>query len=876
MKIFKKVFSLLIAVSMLLTSVNVMAGTYSATEVPEVGVIFSDDFEGHRDWWAAMSGDMKDAGYTNAYNWIGSSTTDRGKNGIIYADASDVGSLYSIKNSGTDVDVNSGVLKLSTSYYIPSGKAMPPTTSPYRVYFYTDSLSKNRIYHYSLEIATSWTTSPKFVFGTGLFSGRTPDSNATDVPVVAVDAAFDKWYDIETVIDYEAKTINYFVNGEKVCAMDISEAQFDLYAPVNSLTLAKAGASGTSGDHTAVYVDDYKIEKLGNEFSAMPDGYGKNYIDVKFSSKVSEISAGAIAIKNLADGQNLSVTDIKKASADTLRVYTAENVTAGQMYEVEFVSDVKSLYNASAKIAGGTKLLFTAKEGTVERTLLNYDFENGFDLEAALNSENIELFQNGWYDNADPYFRKDTAATLEESLFLKKSRDGNTYLEFEHDSLQAMRQNVQFNFADGIVAEKGILTTEFDYERAFKTPITDNYNASYADYNALAYPSRGHIGYFDNNITYRAVWDDGRVVISFPEDQLATRKSSYMTKFIHGGAYHSAWNSWGWGLYAGDNANLAVPSGTGEALATTNFGLCQCADKYECTCSGKKVHVKIETDLDNNEYKVYINGTLKGDYDFMPGNINDGIYSAFVLGASAVDQWKLFSEGSYFRIDNLVTTNTYEENYVENIKFTDYEGNETSFATTAKAGTNKITVELTREVDADAFADAISLTGADAKEVTVDGNVATITLANCLTAGTTYTLAVSKSAGIVADFAVMFTTDGGELKYAKPVIYVNDAVMSGTLGIINAEDTVKAVSEIINTTANDADYFIVLAAYNGDILKKIALTNSSLSADGAYRGNAVAEITADADFAGADTVKAFVFNNPTSIIPLTLPEILTK
>ena len=84
----KKFFSMLLAVSMLLTSVGVMAGTYEAETIPEVGVIFSDDFEDHRYWWAAMSDDMKAAGYSNAYNWIGSSTSDRGNNAVVYADSS--------------------------------------------------------------------------------------------------------------------------------------------------------------------------------------------------------------------------------------------------------------------------------------------------------------------------------------------------------------------------------------------------------------------------------------------------------------------------------------------------------------------------------------------------------------------------------------------------------------------------------------------------------------------------------------------------------------------------------------------------------------------------------------------------------------------
>jgi len=851
----KKFFSMLLAVSMLLTSVGVMAATYEAETIPEVGVIFSDDFEYEMNWWPEMEAEMKAAGYSNAYSWGGVSTADRGKVGQVAGDAAFC-AAYTVKD-----EINSGVLKLSTSYYIPSFTRPDNVNSEYRLYGSTFNSSGNPTYHYTLEVATSWAESPKLVFGEVHHGSYTPPSNGSEFEVEPRDLEFDTWYDVETVIDYEAKTVCYFLNGERVCVMNIAEAAFDTYLPVKIVEIYKANT--TLESDIRFYVDDIKIEKLGTDFSATIDGFGENYVDVKFVDDVSEGKTGTIAVKNLADGQNLAVTDISKVTADTLRISTEEEIVSGQMYELEFVSDVKSLYNERAKIASGTKLLFTAKTDKVVKTLLDYDFENNFDLEAAYASKDILFIDaSGDFDDGkDTVYEENAYDNIKEKLYTKKDEStNNTYLEFEHNSAQTQFDNIHFSFADDLEVSKGILEIEFDYARAYDDPIYDVNGVALTGHEAMANPSRSYLGFNNKSIADFTKNESCVLTYTVPTSEKANRNATYSQIFIYGA------NDWyeKWSLYGAREGDIG-------RLAPTDWGLLY---KMIENPNGKFMKVKMVIDLDNNTHKVYVDGELKGENNFIPGNTNDAIYDAFVMGAARYSSW--VKEGSYFRLDNIVATNSYTEKYVDNIKFTDYEGNETSFATTAKTGTNKITVELTDEVDAEAFANAISLTGVDAKEITVNGKVATIALENCLTPETTYTLSVSKTAGIANDFSVQFTTDKGEIKFAKPVIYVNDVVMSGTLGTVNAGDTVKAVSNIINTTANDAGYFILLAAYNGDVLTKVALTNSSLSAEGTYRGSAVAEITADADFAAADTVKAFVFNNPTSIIPLTLPEILTK
>ena len=160
------------------------------------------------------------------------------------------------------------------------------------------------------------------------------------------------------------------------------------------------------------------------------------------------------------------------------------------------------------------------------------------------------------------------------------------------------------------------------------------------------------------------------------------------------------------------------------------------------------------------------------------------------------------------------------------------------------------------------------------KEVTADGTTATITFANCLSAGADYTLTVDSSVGIAEDLVIKFKTDAGEKKYGKPVVSINGASQDGDAVSVVAGDKVKVEAQIINTSAEDAEYFIAIAGYKGGTFVAVDVDSNAITAEGDYAGTAKAELTVDAEFAGVDEIKAFLFDGTTYIRPLAEPVIL--
>lgn len=873
MKKIKKLLSALLTASILFTTVITISGApYVAPEIPEHGIIFEDTFDYEEtDAWN-LSIKMREVGWDNAYNVFPDRAGEtHGK--VIYGvpDSSATGIQYKNSKVGYGIEhINTGILRMSTSYMLPSGYEMPPLDeTDYGFYMVTEAKNAaldrtdeeyatlRKHYHYTIEIGSKQTTSPKIVFSKTARDLGKPNSWNVD-PVESIEMEFDKWYDIDVVVNYNDKTVKYYVDGEFVVQPDIDKSRFETHFPMYSMSVAKVGNKGIESDQR-LYMDNYKIEMLGNPIEAKVSNYGEDYVDIKFSYPVSASDVeGMSAYLKSADSDNENwISYAEKLENGEARLHFDETLEQGTAYEVIFDEEISPVWGGESVIPQGYSAFFTTSVEMQRTELLDIDFEDDFNLSGAINNGDIQLFDS---DNADTYTLNNEEKTL--SHLSLKEDDGNTYLEFKHNSAYHQNDNIQFNFVDDAEVTSGILVTEFDYAKSYDDPMYTTNGTALSGWDALMGPSRGYFGYVDKSVTTFTDDGNGNVTINIPSadaDTEGNRNSTYITKFIHG---TSNWNNgnYGWGLFRGDPHKLG--SANPEEWVTYKI-LADCNDKF--------IHVKIETDLDNKNYKVYIDGVMCGEADFLPGGINDVIYSAFAMSASRYSQW--VAEGSRFLIDNIQSYNVVSSPYVTNISLTDYNENESSFSSSASAGTNKMTIEFSSEVPNDAH-NAVTINSADVTDIYSEGKYIIVEFGNCLTANEKYTFTIDESFGLDKAFVVKFKADEGETIYGEPTFEVNGGYLTDELGSINVGDSITVKTEVINTSENIAECIMTLAAYKGGYMTAVYGTELTLLPEDDYKDYAVIEVIADEKLKEAEAVKVFIINNASKANPIVKPLVL--
>jgi len=870
MKKLNKLLSVFLTVSILLTTVMTISGApYVAPELPEKGIIFRDTFDYEANDSGTLSTLMKDGGWENAYN-VFPDKSDEAHGKVIYGTPSTAatGIYYSNNKAGYGIEhINTGVLRLSASYMLPSGYEMPPFNEmDYGYYFDTsaknDALDKNhpeyatlrKHYHYTIEIGSKQTSSPKIVFSKTVRDLGKPNS-WNEEPVESLEMEFDKWYDVDVVINYNDKSVKYYVNGEYVTQVDVDKSRFETHFPVYSTGIYKVGNKGDDTEQR-LYIDNFNIEKLGEEIGAKVSDYGEDYVDVKFSYPVSaeEIVEIDACLKNSGTDDEILSSYAEKLENGDARIYFDETLEQGVGYELVFENEISPVWGGDVVIPSGYSAFFTTSVQTQTTELLNLDFEDSYDLSGAINNGDIQLF-----DGADglTYTLNNEENTLNHLSL--KTDDYNTYLEFKHNSAYHQQDNVQFNFLDGAEVTKGILVTEFDYARSYDDPMYDVTGTKLAGWDAICGPTRGYLGYVDKSVT-TFTENDGSVTVNIPSSEASVnRNATYITKFIHGCA---DWNggNYGWGLFRGDPNRLgcANPEAWVDYKVITNAN-----DNF--------VHIKIETDLDNKIYKVYIDGIMCGQADFIPGGVNDVIYSAFAMSASRYDKW--VTDGSRFLIDNIESYNIVSSPYVTNITLTDYNENESAFSGTVPAGTKKMTIEFSANLPNDAY-NAVSVSGGDVTDIYSDGKYITIEFDNCLKANEGYTLTIDDSFGLDKAFVVNFRADEGEIIYKNPTFEVNGSYMTDELGNINVGDNVYVSAEVINTSGETAECIMTLAVYKEGYMTSVYGTELTLLSENDYKDYAVIEVIADEKLKEAEAVKVFIINNASKANPIVKPLVL--
>lgn len=248
----KKFLSMVLALTLLMSSLTALAAVVNPETLPETGVIFSDDFESY---------DVKTAGATIGKGWNYSG----GCGGVVYAETDEnkyyeSGAIYGVLKSGKAV--STGKLKLEYRTYVPSN--LPTGANSYMVTYGTTSWKPR---YFPVNVVKT-ADGAVICFGdSDIHSSETGDTgNAPRVSNSAyVDISTDTWYKIDVYIDYDNHNIDFYVN-------DVKKASHKS----NGKAIATANCSFVSWGFAVekdggVRIDDLKIERLAPEPAPLPD-----------------------------------------------------------------------------------------------------------------------------------------------------------------------------------------------------------------------------------------------------------------------------------------------------------------------------------------------------------------------------------------------------------------------------------------------------------------------------------------------------------------------------------------------------------------------------------------------------------------------------
>ena len=784
------------------------AETEKPAELPESGIIWQDDYEQWSvyDWGEANIAAMRKANggiYDNIYRMnIGLSEGHGKVLEATTADRIDRGFDWYTKDVlGVDdnVEINKGTLRISAEVCIPSGFVMNPEDQEINDYVWT----------WSKESLDNSTTDRAYIFKAGATYGETQGriSFQTGEPNYTINSdennsvaiAFDTWHTIDVIIDYDAGTVNNYVDGNFVVSYPGSPSNVSRYFPVAYMQLHQNGRFTTSDKPLVIQWDNFELELLDDSFDAEIIVSGADYADVKFSKAISdgELSSAAVSARVAGDDSSaIASTGYTRLSTDTVRFSFAE-LTPASAYELVFGAELEPAFG-NGTIAAGTMAVFTTPPAASQTTLIDMTFDSdggNYWLVHSASAENLSFVDDK--DNTSAY---------------AQVRDGVLYYDHYLDVAGQERNGLKFPFEGDTVVDSGKLIVEFD-----------------AGVSGQTGRSRAVFGLEDPGKT--------------------------------DGAWTSATVFSGIAPYDGSRLSYTMASEDKRNALTGDSGM-----DITAAITGQEElhHYRIEIDLDNNSYKLYYDGALAADLDYIPGGNTENSFDAFMMsGVYAVGNFTPDKGQTYIMLDNLKVTAETEAAAVGSVTFVKYDGTETGYSSTVSAGTKEIRIAFTKAMAADT-AEHISVDGLDASayDVTFEGAQAVVTFANCLDAGKAYVLRIdadTKDAdgGAMAETVYRFTADAGEVVYNKPVITDNG-------------DTVTAEVTVVNTTANETDgFYITLAAYNAEgMLTGVVPLEAAYQKSEGYTKTFT--LTGDSSaFADADSIGAFVFSDLVNIRPLT-------
>lgn len=858
-----KAISLLLIACLLLSGMNVSAVFSDDEQIPEVGVLIDYDMEG----------------WSNPSDMIFS----RGKGGKLYSAGGEFGNsdgnqfwkpaveynelkyaLRDISNKANTEVIDTGKLKFEYDVRVPKGEDMADNESSilYLQFMnysgYHEGKNNGRAYMHSISYQNDC---PKLILGVNDVGWAAPQPAPDGSNVV--DLNFDEWYTVTTIIDYDLREVNYYLNGSLVnhYAGDAKnvKTQFAFYC---------GGFTQGGTTKNVANIDNLLIERLGDGVLAgSVSEVGDNTVSVSFSSTVDagiKLNPEDYSLNIL--GEDSSVKAIDAAFSDgTLKLTFADDFYPNTNYVLTLNASLYETGNPGKVLKYGKKLLFLTAASPVDMIVTQQNFDS---IDFPTESTSAE-FKDFYYEGrkaADGVIdtENDFIAQPEKSWdytdAVEKADSSDKMLRFNFDdnypseegNIKTYHKNLVFPFGEGQSVKSGILTYEFDLE----VPFADGVNEEQLDIGFGLHDSEKEETKFDYNKTF-----------------------ANATMFAGIGYYEGAVKALSYGISSRGNRFATRYQRSGkESFDSTVRGRNAAwwkddAMLAEVTPNSTNKY-KIAVDIDNKTYSIYFNGELKATMNFIPGGGEKFSYDAVVF--AFVGNKTESATPSYAYIDNLKVTHTVPAlNAASGISFEKYDGTVYEYGDLLPAGTKKIKLDFKNEIDESSVDGNIEIDGAgEDYTANVSGKSIELEFDNCLAANTEYRITVKSgltdTGGTVLGRDITFTasTDDGEVIYNNPVILVNGS-SAASASAIAPGDTITVEAEVINTTKNKKGAYAVLYAYKDSALVGAAFTRHYADSSSPYHEIIEIRHTADAGFVGADSIKAFVFDNASDLMPLT-------
>ena len=250
----KKLLSMVLALTLLMSSLTALAAVVNPVPYPETGVVFSDDFE-----------DYKPAGGNTKYTQIGDGhalrTNWNYNNGGYVINTSDTntafyyGDLWYYVPNG-EAGVKSGILEYSFDLRMQNTGI---TKGDFYMAIWKTKADKS-FFPVTANVDSNDLTKMNLYFGTGDNAGARPSAN-TDHALVTTSTL--DWHNIKVRVDFDKHTIDYYLDDALVASHTGNSTNT---APTSELTLTGCvGFCQTEATYT--YVDNVKFER----FAETPD-----------------------------------------------------------------------------------------------------------------------------------------------------------------------------------------------------------------------------------------------------------------------------------------------------------------------------------------------------------------------------------------------------------------------------------------------------------------------------------------------------------------------------------------------------------------------------------------------------------------------------
>lgn len=799
--------------------------------LPKSGLVFYDDYENvpAYDWNEANIATMRKrngGNYNSVFRMQIDTAEGHGKVFKMPTNISDaVGFYYNNKDLfdlDKDEDINSGTFIISNDIFIPSDiefvgtDALNAFMMTYSANGWKD-MTGTKEYAYLYEIRVeSGASNGMVVFGDGSNPNNMPAKSSLNTKNID----FDKWYKLETVIDYESGAVSYYVDGEWITSTNVLPTDIKKYFSMSYISFQRGGKSTTSAKPVTFLFDNFRLEYDSDILGADIVSNGNNYVDVKFAHPIDTSAGVSVSVAPLdGAGAPLAMTGYTNLSADTVRFNFADNtIESSKAYELVFDKAVGAAYG-NGIIGAGEGLIFTADADKQVTKLIDMDFEN-LDINEG-NSADFDDFSLTHQNADNSTFEDDKSNTY------KYVSSSNGVLEYDHylDIAGQERNGLKFPFKDSegnlVTVSKGIINVEFD-----------------AGIRGDASRTRAVFGLND------------------PEKNDSEWTSATLFGVIT--------------PYSGNRMSFTKPKAENRNRLTVDSSI---DDTVALNTTGDMHHYKYVIDLDNNSYKIYYDNSLLEEIDYIPGAATDNSFDAFVMSAVHAKGGVTDKGQTFLMLDNLTVTAEVLKPAVRKVSFVKYDNTEKPYSKIVSAGTQKIKLAFTKDMASD-IADYITVSGMTSEDYTVSyaDKTAVISLKKCLSPSTAYKVTVGAEAkdadnnAIGTNIVYSFNSDAGEIAYMKPVVKVNGEAVSN-IGTLTDTDRVTAEVTVVNTTNQTAECWVTIAGYSNDKY----LTSIKPMSKTANKSE-ISVVTLEGDISqlkDADEIGVFVFDSLENIRPLT-------